>query len=86
MNLPHPVTLLALSGNTILLIDEAMAKFNICGYFRKRKYPQTGDGRKRYIQDSLSPIRKKKLICGLLFIALVILLLVFILCSLLIAP
>jgi len=63
-----------------------MAKFNICGYFRKRKYPQTGDGRRRYIQDSLNPIRKKNLICGLIFTGLIILLLGIILVGLLCTP
>ena len=63
-----------------------MRKIDLCAYSRKRKYPQTGDGRRRYIENSLNPTRKKNLIAGLIFIALVIVLLVIILCSLLIAP
>ena len=52
-------------------------------YFRKRKYPQTGDGRKRYIQDSL--IRTKKVYSGLLFIALAGIILIIILVAILCA-
>jgi hypothetical protein len=62
-----------------------MRKIDLCAYFRKRKYPQTGDGRRRYIEDSLNPGKKKNLICGLIFTAFIIGLLLVILCAIMTA-
>ena len=49
-------------------------------------YPKSDKGRKRFIQDALSPERKKKLIFGLAFIALVIIMLLILLVALLCTP
>lgn len=46
-------------SNSISLIDEAMGK--LCIAFRKRRYPQTNEGRRRYILDSLRRARLRKM-------------------------
>jgi len=43
-----------MTGTLLLNTNDAMKKLNPCTWIRQARYPKTENGRRRYLQDSLS--------------------------------